>query len=244
VSIEAPFTAVSIGYGAIAEVEKITFGPSQRQDIETVPPPGPSILSATTALRPVRVSLQGREILGAGGPNTPVEDLPPRQILFGDLIRSLARKLGERDNFLQNAIGPRTAAALANGVRLSPEVASRLLINGGRNPLKTDDLDGLFETTIPSERLQFLYALFDEGTGRAFQSEPILNIAGLGIADGDRPFRPFIPPITFTPQSTIRLEVVPKSEFKGELHIVLHGYKVLGGSGTPTARVQRRGPRR
>ena len=241
VSVEAPFTAVSIGYGATAEVEKITFGPSQQQDIETVQAP---VLTAMHAAplrsRVARVSLPERSILGADGPNTPIEELPPRQFLFGDLVRSLARKLKETDTFLQHVIGPRTAAVLANGIRLNPDVAKKLFINGGQNPLETDDLDNLFETTLPPKRIQFLYALFDEATGRAFQSEPILNIAGLGIADGDRPFRLFVPPITFTPQSTIRLELVPKSEFKGELHIVLHGYKVLGGADTPTGRAQGR----
>jgi hypothetical protein len=90
----------------------------------------------------------------------------------------------------------------------------------------------------PPEQIQFLYAIFDEGSGREFQNDPILNIAGLGISDGDRPFRYFARPITFTPHSTIRLEVTEVSAFQGDLHISLHGYKVLGGAGTPTGRMQ------
>ena len=79
--------------------------------------------------------------------------------------------------------------------------------------------------------MQFLYALFDEGSGREFQSEPILNIAGLGAADGKRPFRYFAQPITFAPLATIRMEITELSDFRGELHVALHGYKVLGGAG-------------
>ncbi len=86
----------------------------------------------------------------------------------------------------------------------------------------------------PPERVQFLYALYDKGTGRSFQSEPLLNIAGLGISDGDRPFRYFATPIVFAPRSTIQLDVIPKTDFRGELYVTLHGYKVLGGAGTPT----------
>ncbi|MGH9957141.1 MAG: hypothetical protein ACREBC_08420 [Pyrinomonadaceae bacterium] len=86
----------------------------------------------------------------------------------------------------------------------------------------------------PPEQIQFLYALFDDGSGRELQSEPILNIAGLGISNGDRPFRYFAQPITFAPRSTIRMEVTEVSDFTGELHVSLHGYKILGGAGTPT----------
>jgi hypothetical protein len=96
---------------------------------------------------------------------------------------------------------------------------------------------------MPAERIQFLYALYDDASGREFQSEPILNIAGLGTADGDRPFRYFAQPISFSPRSTVRLEIIQKSAFQGELYISLHGYKILGGNNSPTgdwARRQRR----
>jgi len=89
----------------------------------------------------------------------------------------------------------------------------------------------------------FLYALSDEGTGRSFQSEPLLNLAGLGIADGDRPFRHFAQPIIFAPRTTIRMDVTPKTDYVGELYVALHGYKVLGGPGTPTGRAIRKAMR-
>ena len=83
--------------------------------------------------------------------------------------------------------------------------------------------------------MAFKYALFDQGSGREFQSEPILNIAGLGSSDGKRPFRYFARPIEFAPRSTIRLQITEVSAFQGELHVALHGYKTLGTPGTPTA---------
>jgi hypothetical protein len=80
--------------------------------------------------------------------------------------------------------------------------------------------------------IEFKYAIVDSGTGRELQNIPIYNIAGLGRADGDRPFRPFPKPMTFQPRSTIRIEVEELSEgplYKdGELQIALHGYKALG----------------
>jgi len=80
--------------------------------------------------------------------------------------------------------------------------------------------------------IDFKYSIVDSGTGRELQNQPIYNIAGLGKADGDRPFRPFPKPMMFLPRSTIRIEVEELSEgpfYKdGELQIVLHGYKMLG----------------
>lgn len=78
-------------------------------------------------------------------------------------------------------------------------------------------------------RIQFLYEIFDEGTGQAFQNEPVLSTAGLGDPDGERPFRRFATPIVFEPMTTIRLEITEASELKGSLHITLHGYKTLLG---------------
>ena len=73
--------------------------------------------------------------------------------------------------------------------------------------------------------IDFKYSIVDSGTGRELQNLPIYNIAGLGRADGERPFRPFPKPMTFLPRSTIRIEVEEISEgplYKGaELQIVL-----------------------
>jgi hypothetical protein len=80
--------------------------------------------------------------------------------------------------------------------------------------------------------IEFKYSIVDSGTGRELQNHPIYNIAGLGSADGERPFRAFPKPMVFLPRSTIRIEIEEVSRGPlfagGELQIVLHGYKVLG----------------
>ena len=80
--------------------------------------------------------------------------------------------------------------------------------------------------------IDFKYSIVDSSVGRELQNLPIHNIAGLGKADGDRPFRPMARPMLFMPRSTIRIEVQELSRgpiYNGaELFIVLHGYKILG----------------
>jgi hypothetical protein len=80
--------------------------------------------------------------------------------------------------------------------------------------------------------IDFKYSVVDSGSGRELQNQAIHNIAGLGSADGNRPFRPFARPALFAPRSTIRIEVEEISEGllyrDAQLFIVLHGYKRLG----------------
>jgi hypothetical protein len=87
--------------------------------------------------------------------------------------------------------------------------------------------------------IDFKYSIVDSGSGRELQNQPIHNIAGLGEATGDRPFRPLAKPAIFMPRSTIRIEIEEISEgplYTGaQLFIVLHGYKMLGyGTGLPS----------
>jgi hypothetical protein len=150
---------------------------------------------------------------------------------FGDVIESIRTALGEKEG----AIGPATAAVLTNGFRLNPQLAERLLLSGGATELDPQVLAKMFVSVgAPAGEVQFLYALRDEASGREFQSQPILNTAGLGVSDGDRPFRYFARPISFAPRSMIRMDITEISNFKGDLHVALHGYKVLGAIGTPT----------
>jgi hypothetical protein len=88
-------------------------------------------------------------------------------------------------------------------------------------------------TRAPNERtIDFKYSIVDSATGRELQNRPIHNIAGLGDAKGERPFRALAKPMVFLPRSTIRFEIEEISEGaqyeQAELYIVLHGYKVLG----------------
>jgi hypothetical protein len=77
--------------------------------------------------------------------------------------------------------------------------------------------------------VSFRYAIFDSGTGRELQNKPIHNIAGLGIANGDRPFKKFARPMIFLPRSTIRVEAEERFG-RGTLFLVFQGYKILGTS--------------
>lgn len=193
VSVEGMFTAVSIGYGIVAEPAVREFGPL---------PGGIVPLSAGSSLR---------------------------SHSFADLIDGLSDALGEGAN--RGVIGPRSAGVLSNGIRVNPRVAALALANGANAPLSAATLERLFEVTpLPSDDIQFLYSIRDEASGREYQSEPVLNTAGLGTANGDRPFRQFTRPMTFRPRSTIRMDVTElPATFRGQLHVALHGYKVLGG---------------
>jgi hypothetical protein len=131
---------------------------------------------------------------------------------------------------------PPLEAALRNGIKLNPDFAALGLQGNGNALLDADSLSKLFQVVSPpAGDVQFLYALFDEGSGREFQSDPLLNIAGLGSPDGRRPFRYFAQPITFAPRTTIRMEITQLTEFRGELHVSLHGYKVLGPVAAPAS---------
>lgn len=164
-----------------------------------------------------------------------------RDIKLDDILKSLRKQLAKTPSLLKGEAGPE--AVFKIGFKLNPQVAERALlgIDDPSAKLDTGILEKLFQVVgTPPEQIQFLYALFDEATGREFQSAPILNIAGLGAADGNRPFRYFPQPIEFAPRSSIRMEVTEKSDFQGELQVSLIGYKVLGEAGTPTELMRRR----
>jgi hypothetical protein len=80
--------------------------------------------------------------------------------------------------------------------------------------------------------IDFKYSVIESSIGRELQNRAIHNLAGLGEASGERPFRPFAKPMLFMPRSTIRIEIEEISEgplYEGaQLFIVLHGYKILG----------------
>ena len=197
VSIESSFTAVSIGYGVVPDVQPIIFGIAPR-----LPGRGPQNLFS---------------------------------VGFGEVLAALNAAL--TGTTLKGQTG--SEAVLKNGIKLNPDVAELALQNAGTAGLGNDVFGRLFQVVgAPSELIQFKYAIFDDGSGREFQSEPILNIAGLGSAQGERPFRYFAKPITFPPRATIRMEVTEVSDFVGELHVSLHGFKVLGGANTPTSMAQ------
>ena len=125
-------------------------------------------------------------------------------------------------------------ADLTRGFRLNPDAVPLATAELPLDQLAAGTLGRLFETgSVAAEEVSFLYSLDMGNTGREYQSKPIHNIAGLGIANGDRPMRPFAKPMVFEPRSFIRLQIEEISGPPGTLFIVLQGYKILGTSRIP-----------
>jgi putative Ig domain-containing protein len=307
ISVEASFTAVSIGYGVVPKVTPIIFGPvTITLNPPTLPPGEVGVdyngtgvtITQTGGVAPATFSLSDGELpegldLSPEGllSGTPTEDgvfqftvratdaegsfgerayallieddgviveiaraaalqqssqgsQSLRDISINNLLNGLQRALADTPDPIKGETGPE--AAFKGGIKLNPQFAELALLDNGQNVISdAGTLQRLFQVvSAPSDEIQFLYALFDDGSGREFQSEPLLNTAGLGSSDGDRPFRYFARPITFEPRSVIRMEVTEKSDFQGELHVSLHGYKVLGSPGSPTGNTGYGRPRR
>jgi len=238
VSIEGAFVAVSIGYG---------FKPAVTQKkIPLILRAAPTQLGAA-AVKLYGVIAQFRQgilaLLGVAAPAPlPSTGAPVtlNSITMGDVLRSVIEASAGADSVITSR---RLMSALRNGIRINPDVVDRLALSGSM-PIDADAQRQLFELAGTPGDVQFLYALFDEGTGREFQSEPILSTAGLGSADGDRPFRQFPMPIRFEPSSSIRMEVTETDREVGDLYVVLHGYKVLGSTMPSTGPAVRPGLRR
>lgn len=178
-------------------------------------------------------------------PETSESDrLALREVRFDNLLDNLQLALDASDTFAVDANRPALDTALRTGLRLNERLATLALQGSGATPIDRGSLADLFEIVGPSGReVQFLYALFDEASGREFQSDPILSTAGLGSPDGTRPFRYLAKPITFAPRTTIRMEITELVTHKAELHVALHGYKELAPPNAP-APPRDRPPRR
>jgi hypothetical protein len=140
--------------------------------------------------------------------------------------------------------------ALIEGFRVNPPFETHLFASNGQHgnrPVRGDGRfsdqpvpgellrnNGLFQRVKSVEDISFLFTILDSGSGRELQDEPTHNLASLGKSNGERPFRLLAQPITFLPRSTIRLQIIERSEgLRGRLFIVLYGYKGLGGSSCP-----------
>ena len=131
--------------------------------------------------------------------------------------------------------------ALITGFKLDPRLGPTVLPN---EQLPPGFGSKLFQRVKPPEEISFLFSIVDSATGRELQDEPTHNLASLGKSDGERPFRFLAQPITFQPRSTIRLQVIERSEgIRGTLFIVLYGYKSLAaGCPEPLVRMLRGSP--
>lgn len=154
---------------------------------------------------------------------------PGDTIVIRDKDKNLSSVFQIQNNILHFNLASIPAKFLAGGFRLNPLVLRRL---ENDVPIPPEELEEAFQPcgAFP-ENLSFLYSIIDNGTGRELQSEPIHNIAGLGIANGDRPFRIFPKPIFFEPKSVVLFQVQEILGGPGTLYFVLQGYKVLGTGG-------------
>ena len=136
-------------------------------------------------------------------------------------------------------------SALQDGIRIRPNFLRVAMDGSGLQTVSQPDLvNRMFERLNRPEDVSFRYSIFDSGTGRELQNQPINNIAGLGIANGDRPFKQLARPMLFLPRSTIRV-IVEEQFGRGNLFIVFQGYKRLGGSAMNQAPIAgRKGTRR
>jgi len=123
------------------------------------------------------------------------------------------------------------SSALLDGVRIRPNFLRVALGENGNlaNQLPLNLADKIFERINRPEDVSFRYAIFDSGTGRELQNRPLNNIAGLGIANGDRPFKKLARPMSFLPRSTIRVQVEERFG-RGTLFIAFQGYKLLSAA--------------
>jgi hypothetical protein len=117
--------------------------------------------------------------------------------------------------------------ALLDGIRLHPLRLRFAFTSTGQLSVVPREMVGrMFQRMNQPEAVRFLYTITDSGTGRNLQNQPVHNVAGLGIANGDRPFRVLHKPMMFLPRSTIQVQVEERFG-QGRLFIVFQGYKIL-----------------
>jgi hypothetical protein len=213
VNVEGGFIATSIGYGL--QVEEVGVAIQwQNADAVDNPPANASTVVATTAANRIRWLEALRQ--ARAGTLPAGQTVPPEPTL--DLAALPLRLL--------------PASALADGIRLRPELVRVGFENNGRlaASLPVSWLDRLFERLNRAEDVSFRYTIYDGGRGRELQNQELNNLAGLGIANGERPFKKFARPLAFLPRSTIRVRIEERFG-RGTLFIVFHGYKVLNAGG-------------
>jgi hypothetical protein len=123
--------------------------------------------------------------------------------------------------------------ALVEGFRIRPNMV-RLAFQPGGTTLSTlprNIADRVFETLNRPDAVSFRYTLFDGGLGRDLQNQSVHNTAGLGSAQGERPFKHLAKPLRMEPSSVFRVSVQERFG-RGELYVVLQGYRAvsMGGS--------------
>ena len=178
-----------------------------------------------------------------GKPDNVVDDEVPINVDGGYVTTALGYSLDVADTSVQIGLADETepepdlraitlkdiepVQALLDGLRIHPlRVRFAFTSDGRLSRVPKDMLGRMFQSLNLPEAVRFVYSIADAGTGRDLQNRPIFNVAGLGIANGDRPFRILHKPMMFLPRSTIRVQV--REVFgRGRLFLVFQGYKIL-----------------
>ncbi len=144
-------------------------------------------------------------------------------------------------------LGELPVGALVRGFRVQPEFHHLVFTNPvpgtppelSNQPLTVDFFNSsdsnrrptVFQEMRHPADITFLFSMVDSSSGRELQDEPTHNLAALGKSNGERPFRWLAQPLTFMPRSTLRLQVIERTEaIRGTLFIVLYGYSVLAST--------------
>ena len=131
--------------------------------------------------------------------------------------------------FPNTALNQLPIRAVVDGFRIRPEMIRFAIAGGALDPALDSRLfSRIFETLNQPEAVSFRYSLFDSGVGRELQNQTIHNIAGLGSAFGERPFKQLAKPLRLDQSSTFRVRVVERFG-RGELFVVLQGYRAVAG---------------
>lgn len=200
VNVEGGFVATAVGYGLEVDSGRVAIEWDNADDI-TIDTLKKTVVDERTALTAWE-RLPVNDPAKANVPTVDLASLPLRLFPTG---------------------------ALVDGIRIRPDyVRLALTDGGGLATVPTPLVDDLFERLNLPETVSFRYSVFDGGRGLELQNQPIHNIAGLGAADGSRPFKKLLRPLLCLPRSTIRVRVEERSG-RGMLFVVFQGYKVLGG---------------
>jgi hypothetical protein len=176
-----------------------------------------------------------------GKPDNVIDDEVPINVDGGYVTTALGYSLDVADTSVQIGSTDETerdlktiklrdiepVQTLLDGMRIHPlRVRFAFTSDGRLSHVPKDMLGRMFQSLNLPEAVRFVYSIADAGTGRDLQNRPIFNVAGLGIANGDRPFRILHRPMMFLPRSTIRVQV--REVFgRGRLFLVFQGYKIL-----------------
>jgi hypothetical protein len=201
INVAGGFVATSIGYGLLVEETDVTIQWARATEVKNTAKRGTTTFAALIQ----KIAKQREDWL-----RDPVAN-PQPTINLADLPLRLL-----------------PTSALIDGIRIKPEYVRIAFDNNGElaSDLLVTWLDEIFERLNRPEDLSFRYSIYDSGRGRDLQNQPLHNVAGLGIANGDRPFKKLARSMVFLPRSTIRIQIV-EAFGRGTLFIVFQGYKFL-----------------